>query len=163
MRDIQLEKMRTKYAPKLAALQERQRRAMARLEREKSQYSQQKLQTAISVGATVLGALFGRKLGSVGNVGRASSSVRRMGRAAKEKQDINRAQEEIRVIQDRITEMEAQLREELVKVQGALQPENLTIQEKPIKPRKSDIVVGDIVLLWAPWRIGAMGMGEPIY
>ena len=162
-RDIRIEKLRKKYAPKLATLQDRQRRALVRLDKEKSQYSQQKMQTVISVGATVLGALFGRKLGSLGNVGRATTSVRGMGRAAREKQDIKRAQEEIRIIQERLTEMEVQFRTELTAVQNALQPEDLTIQEKPIKPRKSDIIVSDVVLVWTPWRIGAMGMGEAAY
>ncbi|MFC2157104.1 ATP-binding protein [Acidobacteriota bacterium] len=162
-RDIQVEKLRKKYAPKLATLQDRQRRALARLDKEKSQYSQQKMQTVISMGATVLGALFGRKLGSLGNVGRATTSVRGMGRAAREKQDIKRAQDEIRIIQERIAEMEVQFRTELSAVQTALQPEDLTIQEKPVKPRKSDIIVSDVVLVWTPWRIGAMGMGEPAY
>jgi hypothetical protein len=41
---------------------------------EQSQYKQKKMQTAISFGTTVVGALFGRKLGSVGNVGRAATA-----------------------------------------------------------------------------------------
>lgn len=43
---------------------------------EQSQYKQKKMQTAIPFGTTVVGALFGRKLGSVGNVGRAATASR---------------------------------------------------------------------------------------
>ena len=46
-----------------------------RVEVDQSQYKQKKMQTAISFGATVVGALFGRKLGSVGNVGRPTHGV----------------------------------------------------------------------------------------
>jgi hypothetical protein len=37
----------------------------------------------ISIGATVVGALFGRKLGSVGNVGRATTAMRGVSRSAR--------------------------------------------------------------------------------
>lgn len=75
-RDLELEKLRKPYAPKLKRLEDKIRTAEARLEREKSQYSGQKFQTAISIGATVLGALFGRKVASVGTVGRAGTAAR---------------------------------------------------------------------------------------
>jgi hypothetical protein len=70
-RDLELEKLRKRYTPKLARLQDRIRRAEQRVEREQDQQRQQKLQTAVSLGATVLGALFGRRVASVGTVGRA--------------------------------------------------------------------------------------------
>ena len=61
-RDLAVEKLRQRYAPKLARLQERIRAADQRVEVEQSQYTQKRAQTAISIGATVVGALFGRKL-----------------------------------------------------------------------------------------------------
>ena len=84
-----IEKLRKKYAPKLARVQERIDRAQEKCaEREEEQYKDRKTQTIVSFGATVVGALFGRKLGSVGNVGRAASAVKGASRAAREKADI---------------------------------------------------------------------------
>ena len=60
-RDQAKEKLRQKYAPKIAALEERKRRAEQAVARENEQAKQQGLQTAISVGATILGAFLGRK------------------------------------------------------------------------------------------------------
>jgi hypothetical protein len=60
-RDAETEKLRQRYAPKLATLQAQKQRAQHKIERERGQASQQKLQTAISVGATILGAFLGRK------------------------------------------------------------------------------------------------------
>ena len=60
-RDAAVEGVRRKYAGKQAALAERLRRAEAAVGREQEQASEQRTQTAVSFGATVLGALFGRE------------------------------------------------------------------------------------------------------
>jgi hypothetical protein len=68
--------LRERYAPKLARLGDRIRRAPQRVEVEKSQYRQQKMQTAVSIGATVLGR------SSVASLAvSATSGARRSGRA----------------------------------------------------------------------------------
>ena len=74
VRDAASEKLRQKYAPRLAALQERIRRAEQAREREAEQATQAELQTAISFGATLLGAFIGRKAVSVSTVGRATTA-----------------------------------------------------------------------------------------
>jgi len=61
-RDGAVDKLRQKYAPKISTLQEQMRRARAVVEREKEQASQQKIQTAMSFGATLLGGFLGRKV-----------------------------------------------------------------------------------------------------
>ncbi|MCJ7680346.1 MAG: ATP-binding protein, partial [Candidatus Aminicenantes bacterium] len=162
-RDTAVEKLRNKYGTKLAQLETRQRRAMDKMQLEKSQYSQQKLQSAVSVGASVLGALFGRKLTSRTNIGKAASSMRGLSRAAKEKQDITRAKEELRIVEEQLAQMEAEFQGELKELQDRFQPEALTIEETPLKSRKSDISVSDVLLVWSPWLIGPMGMAEPAF
>src|SRR5262249_7871696 len=57
-RDAAVAALRAKYAPKLDALQSQEQRASDRVQRESAQATQQTVQAAISVGATVLGALF---------------------------------------------------------------------------------------------------------
>ena len=162
-RDIKIEKLRKSYAPKLARLEEKIRKAQVRLEKEKHQYGQQKLQTAISIGSTVLGTLLGRKLGSVGNVGRATTSMRGIGRAARERQDIALAKNEISVAQGQLVEMEKAFKSDLFNLQQAVNLENLEIQELIVSPRKSDISVTDFTLVWTPWKVGPEGIAEPAY
>src|SRR5690606_13834000 len=83
VRDEKVEKLRARYAPKFKALDERLRRAQQRVEKEKSQASQQTYSAAISFGASILSALTGRKLTSSGNIGRAATSARaEIGRAS---------------------------------------------------------------------------------
>src|SRR5690606_14892676 len=106
-RDLQVEKMHKRYASKLATLQDRIRRAEQGVEREKSQATQQTFQTALSIGQTVLGALFGRKVASRTNLGRATTSVRSAGRIAKERGDVERATETVETLARQLEDLEA--------------------------------------------------------
>jgi hypothetical protein len=105
-RDAAVEAVRRKYAGKEAALAERLRRAQAIVDREQEQASQQKTQTAVSLGATVLGALFGRKAVSTGTLGRATTTARGMSRSMKEASDVKRAAENVEVVRTQIGELE---------------------------------------------------------
>ena len=98
-RDERVEVLRKKYAPKRAALEERLRRAQQAEAREREQVSHQGVQAAISIGATILGAVLGRKTVSVGNIGRATTAARGAGRVLKEREDVARAQETVAAVQ----------------------------------------------------------------
>src|SRR6186713_2512140 len=58
-RDGQVEALRAKYASRINSLQERIRRAQQAVDKEKAQANQAKLQTAISLGTTLIGAFLG--------------------------------------------------------------------------------------------------------
>jgi hypothetical protein len=160
-RDAEIESMRARYAPRLARLEERQRSAEERLSREKSQYQQQKFQTAISFGATVLGAVLGRKLASATNVGRATTAMRGAGRVGREREDIGRAEDSIETIDAQRVEMEAELEAEVARLQSAYDPGALSIDTIEIPPRKADIAIAPLGLLWIPWIIDARGLASP--
>jgi hypothetical protein len=162
-RDLGVEKLRKRYTPKLARLQDRLRRAQVRVTREKSQYSQQKMQTVISLGATILGGLFGRKLGSTGNVGRATTTMRGVGRSMREKEDIDRAAREVKVVQERLYQLEMEFEEEMAKLTESYAPEDLELTEVLIRPRKSDIFIPPLSLVWSPWKVGVDGIAEPFF
>ena len=91
-RDDTVEALRKKYAPKIAALQEKIRRAQQAVDREAGQAKQAGLQTAISVGATLLGAFMGRKVTSRSNLGSATTAFRGVGRTMAQSGDIGRCQ-----------------------------------------------------------------------
>jgi hypothetical protein len=160
-RDLELEKLRKRYAPKLARMTERIRKAEQKIERERSQYRQQKMRTVVSIGATVLGALFGRKLGSVGNVGRATTAARGASRAAREREDVARARDDAEALRQQLEQLEAEFEEQLAAVRERLGGEELVYQELPVRPRKSDLAVERVALVWTPWRVGAEGIAEP--
>ena len=117
----------------------------------------QKMQSAISIGATVLGALFGRSLRSAGNVGRASTAMRSATRIGREKEDVTRADESLDVLKQRLAALQATCEEEVASVQASLDASTLTLTTQELAPRKSDIAVGVVALAWIPWRTGADG------
>jgi len=162
-RDLEVEKLRKWYAPKLERMQERLRKAQVRVEREKAQFGHQKVQTAVSVGATLIGAIFGRKTMSAGTIGRATTSMRGVGRAAREKQDIARAQHEVSVIQDKLAALEEEFQAEIADLKESLLPEDLELMEIPIRPNKTDILVTRLAFVWTPWKVSQDGVAEPAF
>ncbi len=141
-RDLQVEKLRDKFAPKLKRIQDRIRTAEDKVEREKSQYEQQKLQTGISVGATVLGAIFGRR-----TMGKATTAARGAGRVAREKQDIARAEEKVEDLQEQLEELEEKFEEAIEELADeAVQAP--PINEILVRPRKGDIDISRFALAW---------------
>ena len=162
-RDLDIEKLRTRYAPKLAKLQERIRAAEQRIEVEREQYSQKKTQTAISVGATIVGALFGRKLGSLGNIGRATTAMRGAGRAARERGDIGRAHEKLSVLRGQLKDLERKFEDDITDRKGTIDVEALDITELRVACRKTDLEIQNLMVVWTPWRVGTDGIAEPAY
>lgn len=160
-RDLEVEKLRKRYAPKLARLQQKIRTAEQRLSREESQYSSKKVETAISLGATVLGALFGRKVASAGTLGRAGTTLRGAGRAARERQDVQRAKQDLAHLEQQFSDLSQQFERDAEDLRAKLDPELLKFTETVVRPRKSDMAVADVKLLWTPWWVDKDGIAEP--
>ena len=151
-RDEAVEALRRKVAPKLATLQDRVARAEDKVQREQAQLSQQKMNTAVSVGAGILGALFGRTAVSVGTIGRASSAARSASRIGRESQDVARADESLEVVRQRLADLQAESESEIAALAASFEGEAVALREVSVTPRKSDIAVGQVALVWAPFR-----------
>ena len=152
-RDQRVEKLRQKYAPKTAALQERIRRAQQAVDREAQQATNQKLQTAISFGATLLGAFMGRKTLSASNIGRATTAARGVSRSMKESQDVARAGETVEALNQQLTDLEAQFQSETQALESSINPMIEKLESITVKPKKTNISVALVALAWAPhWQ-----------
>ena len=148
-RDEAVETVRHKYADKQAALAERLRRAQSSVEREQEQASSQKLQTAVSLGATVLGALFGRKAVSTGTIGRATTVARGMGRSMKEASDVKRASESVEAVQQQIKELEDAVREETQAIAAQFDADPV-LDHVTLAPKRGQVTVQFVALGWDP-------------
>jgi hypothetical protein len=149
-RDREIEKLKTKYTPKVAAAEDRIRRAEERVRRETSQYEEQKSQSMISVGATLLGALFGRKAASSASVGRATTAARGLSRAAREKEDIDSADDARRAAKEELIALELAFQKDSEELGSLPDPETLGLLDLPVKPRKADTVIERVALVWVP-------------
>ena len=159
-RDAAVEKLRQKYAPKIASIQEQIRKAEARVEREQAQASQQTWSTVMTMGSSILGAMFGRKIMSSGNITRAASSMRSAGRAMQQRQDVTHASETVESLQQRLSDYDAEFKQETAEIQSGFAADQLELKEVAIQPKKADIAVSQVALVWEPWIIMGDGTME---
>ncbi len=156
-RDIAKDKLQAKYAAKIERLQEKVRRTEQRVEKEKEQAGNQTFQSAISIGASLVGALFGRKLASATNVRRLGTAARSATRIGKERGDIGRAEDDLEAAQQQLEEMNAELKTELDEAEEAVDPRNEKLEEVQISPKKSNIDLRLLALCWLPYWVSADG------
>jgi hypothetical protein len=150
-RDAAIEALREKYAAKLAAAEEKIRRAQQKVEREKAQASQSTFSAMVSAGGSILGALLGKKRISAANVGRAATSARAAGRAMQQRGDVSLATEDVERQRQMYDDLEAKVQAEIDKLHASTAPEALVIDSVEMRPKKSEISVDRVSLVWLPW------------
>jgi hypothetical protein len=162
-RDDAVAKLREKYAPRIAALQERIRRAEQTVERESEQVTHQGVQTAISIGATLLGALLGRKAVSATTLGRATTAARGAGRVLKERQDVGRAQESTEALRAQLAQLEQAVKAEADQINPTGETAVEALQAVHVRPSKQNVSVRLVTLAWAPYWRDAAGALTPAW
>ncbi len=148
-RDSAVDAVRQKYAARQAALAEKLRRAEAARDRESEQSSQQKLQTVVSIGATLMGALLGRKAISAGTLGRATTAARGVSRTMKESGDVQRAAESVDAVRQQITELDDQVRQETQSIAAEFERPPV-LEQVTLLPKRGQVSVQLIALGWDP-------------
>jgi hypothetical protein len=162
-RDRLTERLRQKYAPKITVLQDRLRRAEQAKEREAEQAQQQHVQTAISIGATLLGAFLGRKTISASTIGKATTAARGASRSIKEARDVARAGENVEALQRQLAELETQFQAETDRLAATIDPLTETLEIVSIKPNKTNISVKLVALAWVPHWLDEQGRATPAW
>jgi Skp family chaperone for outer membrane proteins len=159
-RDAEVAKLRQKHSAKLRTLEDQVRRAEERTERERAQYSQRKLDSAVAIGTSVLGAIFGGRRASASRAGTAARSA---GRVLNERGDVERADENLDVLRRRREEQLAALEAEAAELAASLDPSRIELERLRVAPRKSDLAVQRVVLAWEPWRTAPDGFPQPAW
>ncbi len=149
-RDEAVEKLRRKYAPKTAALEERLRRAEQARDREAGQARQAKMQTVLSLGSTLLGAFVGRKAVSLGTLSRATTAARGVGRQMQQAGDVARAEETIESIQQKLRDLEAEFEAETEKLAAAHDLSSEPLERIELRPSRAQVTVRLVALVWLP-------------
>lgn len=151
-RDDAVEKLRQKYGVKIASLKEKIRKSEQAVEREQEQAKQQKMQTAISFGATILSSFLGKKAISASSVGRATTAIRGVSRSAKEAGDVNRYKETVETYKAQLAELEDAFKAESEALDLQLDPAAIVLEPYSLRPAKTDILVKTVGLAWIPER-----------
>jgi hypothetical protein len=149
-RDAEIEKVRMKFASKIAALQDRLRRAHHAREVQSEQATGAKVQAAVSLGATVLGAMLGRKAVSASTLGRATTAARGVSRIGRESEDVTRAEANVEAIQQQLDQQNAALEAELANVGERWAVQTDPLDRALIKPKRGGVSVQLVALAWVP-------------
>lgn len=157
LRDAQVETLRGKYATRLSAMQERIRRAEQAVAREQAQASQAKVDTVISVGSAILGAVFGRGKIGAGAVSKVGTAARGMGRAAQQSGDVTRAAESVQALQQQYADLEAKLQADIDALGPLYDAQSESLSPIAIKAKSGDVQVQIVALAWVPFVKEASG------
>ena len=131
-------------------MEDRIARAQAAVEREQNEADRASMDYLISVGTNILSAVLGRKLLSSTNVGRASRAARGLGRASRQARDVKRAERKVQEYQDRLDAIEEECRSEIETIRQTMDPLQLELETIELKPRRTDIDIRQIAILWIP-------------
>jgi hypothetical protein len=127
---------------------------VAQQQQQANQANQAKLQMAISIGSTLLSAMFGRSSISAGAIGKAATSVRGASRAMKDSQDIGQSQESVAGVQQQLDALEAALQSEIKGLDLKFNPLAESLAQVNLRPKKADINVIACGLAWVPcWQV----------
>ena len=138
MRDEEIEKLSERFAKRKERLEDRLKRAEERVEKEKMDQTS----SILNAGVSLLGALFGGSKRSIG------TTISRGGRVLKERSDLSRAQRAYEDILEKLDELESELEEAIEKISQRLDISNYPIEGFSIKPKKRDISISSIALVW---------------
>ncbi len=155
VRDSEIDKLRAKYGEKLSTLENKIRLAEQALEREQEQVKAQDMQTAISVGATVLGALLGGsgRRRSSGTLGRATTAARAANRSASSRADVERAIENLEALHQKRNDIEQQFQSEVTAIQTELDRAAQSVEVVNIAAKKTNVSVDVFSFAWAPYHV----------
>jgi phage host-nuclease inhibitor protein Gam len=160
-RDEQVEQLSKKYAPKIAALKEKIRKAEQAVDREADQAKSAGVQTALSFGSTLLGAFLGRKKISSSTIGKAATSMKSASRTAQQKADVDRAKETVKAYQEQLDELNTEFEEESKTLESKIDPSAEELETVVFRPKKTDIDVQLVSLVWAPYTQDERGKATP--
>lgn len=159
-RDLAVGKLRKRYATKATTLENRLLRAQQSIEREQQQSSKKKMDTAISFGTAILGAVLGRKRLTSGTASKMGTAIRSATGARKEAADVARAKETAKKVTADLEKLNVALQKELDALDDAYDAQAEELTEVQVKAKTTDVHVPLVGLVWMPYRDSADGRLE---
>ncbi len=153
LRDKEIDKLAARFEKKKLALERKLARMERELEEDKARYAALKRETYMSAGESILGFLLGRR-----SISAASKISRKHRMASRAKAEIEEDMQIIQQLKDEMRRLEEEIKAAVDEITQKWDAAVEEIEEKPIKPRKSDIDVLTVALAWAPyWMVESGG------
>jgi hypothetical protein len=162
-RDQAIAKIRKRYASKVTTLENRLLRAQQSIDRERQQATRKKLDTAVSFGTAILGAVLGRKRISSTSATRIGSAIKTASGARKEAADIKRAEQTAAKVKTDIEALNRELKKELATLSGSFDAQAEELGEIVVRAKTTDIHVPLLGLVWMPYQSDESGRLKPAW
>lgn len=159
-RDEAIAKIRKRYASKATTLENRLLRAEQAVARQGAQSNRKVLDTAVSFGTAILGAVLGRKRISASTASRIGTAIRSAGGARSEAADVARARASADKVRSDIDELNAALQVEIDALDTAYDAQSDELTEVLIRAKVAEVQVPLFGLLWMPYRDSGEGRLE---
>ncbi|HEY2414691.1 MAG TPA: DUF87 domain-containing protein [Pirellulaceae bacterium] len=166
-RDLAIEELRKKYAPKLAALHERAQKE--EMKSKKKQGWGKILPATLTSGAAlsrIISSLMRGKMRDVlssANQRNLATIMRQSDIVMRDRLDAGSTREGFEAIAQQATDMEDDLKSQMEKIQADFSPDKLALTELVVQPKKSEINVSGVTLAWLPYIATADGKSQPAY
>ena len=148
-RDAAAEKLRAAAAKKIATLEGRVQTATNQLAKEQAEATSSKMQAGASVLGSILGGLFGRKVG-LSTITRGSAALGKATTAYKQSRDVANVEGKLAGLNEEIQAIQAELQAGIEQLAASFDPAALPLETESLKPTKTDVKVRQVALLWLP-------------
>jgi hypothetical protein len=146
-RDLAVNKLRRKYETKLDKLRERIRKTEAKADAAEDVASRERMESFVDVGASLIGALFGRRRSAAGSAAR--KVARGSTRGTRSRARVQKYSADARAMKADLAELEQELEEEIREL-TLRQPSGLEIEPVLVRAKKGDIVIDEVAVVWIP-------------
>ena len=162
-RDLEIAKLRKRYGSKVATLENRLMRAEQTVAVQKEQSTKKKLDTAISFGTAILGAVLGRKRITATSASKVGTAIKTAGSARKEAADVERAKQTAAKVRADIEALNEKLESEVAELDTAFDAQTEELDEVIVRAKSTDIHVAVTGLVWLPYTSGEDGRLKPAW
>ena len=162
-RDQAIAKLRKRYASKATTLENRLLRAQQAIAREQQQASKKTLDTAVSIGTAILGAVLGRKRLSSTSASRVGTAIKTAGGARKEAADVARAKQTAAKVRADLEALNQQLQEEIDALDTAFDAQAEELEEVIVRAKTTDVHIAVLALAWMPYSADSKGRLRPAW
>ena len=162
-RDAAIAKIRKRYASKVTTLENRLMRAEQAIDVQKQQSTKKKLDTAISFGTAILGAVLGRKRISSSTATKMGTAIKTAGSASKEAADVERAKQTAEKVKADIAALNKQLQQDVSALDTAFDAQAEELAEIVVRAKSTDIHVAVTGIAWLPYTADEKGRLRPAW
>ena len=147
-RELEKERLKRSFEKKVQSIEKKIITVENVINRENEQYQERLMDTAISVGSTLLGAFLGGRSARSGM----TRAARSASRIRKEKADIERARAKKVQLNNEIAALNKDFEEQIEEIAQKYDSMVEAVQEIPLRPKKADIIQTFFGVIWIPFQ-----------